>query len=344
MLRTRPHRAHARPPKHLHAAAVVCAVAVGAALGACAAPTPAPPATVAEPLVVEATIPPPPSRPATVAPAPAADPAPLKASAKRMLADSAAIEEFGIRPPGSKEEAGAAAYVADRMRQMGYEVSIEKFKTPDGTSRNVISRLQGADPRRLVLGAHLDSLWSTPGANDDAAGCAVLLEIARITAEEGSPVSIEFVFFGSEEYNKKPPKDHHRGSRYRVSKMSKAERRETVGMISVDVVAWGPRLYSRTMGIGPKTMSDYLLERADDLDIKMSYLQDPGPTGWSDHEPYEKAGIPAAWIERLQDPQYHKAGDTTAHLQSSALAESARLVLSAVRHMDSSVIDRIRPD
>jgi aminopeptidase YwaD len=331
------------------AAVVACAAACVAAAVLCAcAPPIAPPhqVTVETPAVevpaTETPTPPGPSAIETVPPEP--PPKPLAVSAKRMLADTAAIEDFGIRVGGGRAEAGAADYVAGRMRDMGYHVDVEKFPTPGGTSRNLIARLKGSDPRSLVLGAHLDTRSMTPGANDDAAGCAVLLEIARIVTEEGAPTSIEFVFFGSEEYNDGHPRDHHRGSRFRVSKMTRKQRSQTIGMISVDVVAYGRHLYTRTMGIGPMTMSRYLLRRASALDIGLSYSKDPGPTGWSDHEPYEKAGIPAVWIERLQDPKYHTAGDVTEHLQSSALAESARLVLDAVRHLDAAEIARIRPN
>jgi len=344
---------HGGSPSRLRATVAACACCLTAALmAACAAPLPrtpiaaTPPSPVTTPAVdissSEATTPIAPSSPVTVAPEPAAKP--LDVSSKRMLTDIAAIEHFGIRPPGSSAEARAAGYVAGRMRGMGYHVGVERFATPGGTSRNVIARLKGSDPRRLVLGAHLDTRSGTPGANDDAAGCAVLLDIARIAAAEGSPVSIEFVFFGSEEYNDGRSRDHHRGSRYRVSKMTRAQRADTVGMISVDVVAYGSHLHTRTMGIGPLAMSKYLLKRASALDVAMSYLKDPGPTGWSDHEPYEKAGIPAVWIERLQDPKYHTAGDVTAHLQKSALVESARLVLDAVRHMNGRAIGQIRPE
>jgi hypothetical protein len=259
-------------------------------------------------------------------------------SVSRVRADSQAIEDFGPRPVGSAAEKRAADYVAGRLRDMGYEVAIEKFPVPGGTSRNVTARIAGDDPRVLVLGAHLDSKSTTPGGNDDAVGCAIVLEMARTFAKERPPVSIEFTLFGSEEYNDGTPRDHHRGSRYHVRHMTKAQRARTVGMISIDVVGYGGRLYTRTMKIGPMTMSDYLLRRAKALGIGLTYNKDPGPTGWSDHEPYEKAGIPAVWLERLQDPQYHKMGDTTAHLQTSALKIAGRLILDAVRSMDAAEI------
>jgi Iap family predicted aminopeptidase len=256
----------------------------------------------------------------------------------RTLADTLAIERFGRRVPGSAEEKAAADYVARRLRDMGYEVSVEKFPVPGGVSRNVTARLTGEDARVLVLGGHLDSKSTTPGANDNALGCAIVLEMARIFADEKPPVSLEFTLFGAEEYNDGAHKDHHRGSRYHVAHMSKAQRARTIGMISIDVVGYGRDLHTRTMRIGPMTMSDYVLRRAKQLGFKVTYSKDPGPTGWSDHEPYEKAGIPAVWLERLQDPQYHKAGDTTAHLQRSAVGVAGRLVLDAVRSMDAAEV------
>jgi hypothetical protein len=263
---------------------------------------------------------------------------PLAFSVSRVLADTGAIEGFGRRVAGSSEEKAAAEYVARRLRSMGYEVTIEKFDTPGGVSRNVTARVRGADSRVLVLGGHLDSKSVTPGANDNALGCAIVLEMARIFSVEKPPVSLEFTLFGAEEYNDDPPRDHHRGSRYHVAHMTKAQLKRTIGMISIDVVGIGGKLYTRTMGIGPMTMSDYLLRLAKKTGVQLAYNKDPGPTGWSDHEAYEKAGIPAVWLERLQDPQYHKAGDTTAHLRSSAVGIAGNLVLDAIRSLDAAAV------
>jgi Iap family predicted aminopeptidase len=261
----------------------------------------------------------------------------------RILADSHAIDSLGARTVGSPAERKAAEYVAERLREMGYEPVVEEFPVPGGTSRNVIARAKGAVSRVIVLGAHLDSKKGSPGANDDAVGCAILLEAARLLAARPAFPAVELVFFGSEEYNDGKPKDHHRGSRFRVKSMSAEERAKTAGMISVDVIGYGTTFHVRTMGVGPPTMSDYLLAEADRLDVKLTYLKDPGPTGWSDHEPYEKAGIPAAWLERLSDPAYHKAGDVTAHLQREKVREAAQFTLDALYDMGAGELAMLRP-
>jgi Zn-dependent M28 family amino/carboxypeptidase len=224
---------------------------------------------------------------------------------------------------------------------MGYKVTVQKFDVPGGVSRNLVARAVGNDRRVVVISGHLDTRSTTPGANDDAAGCAIVLEIARILAREQPRVSVEFTFFGAEEYNDGAHRDHHRGSRYRVAHLTKAQRANIIGMISLDVVGYGTRLYARTMGVGPRSMSDYLLRIAAKTGVGLKYSKDPGPTGWSDHEPYEKAGIPAVWLERLQDPQYHRMGDTAGHLRSSALSEAGKLVLHALGGLAPAEVRRI---
>ena len=331
----------------LCAALVLCATLL--LLAACTAPrqtgsarpSGAPPTAVV-PTVTPGSVPPTAaSVPTTVATSAPAPPVPLAFSVARTLADTLALERFGRRVAGTAEEKAGADYVARRLRAMGYAVTIEKFAVPGGISRNVTARKRGDDRRVLVLSGHIDSKPTTPGANDNALGCAIVLDMARIFAKETPPVSLEFTLFGAEEYNDGAHKDHHRGSRYHVAHMSKAQRGRTIGMISLDVVGYGAALHTRTMRIGPMTMSDYILRRAKKLGFRVTYSKDPGPTGWSDHEAYEKAGIPAVWLERLQDPQYHKPGDTTAHLQRSAVRIAGRLVLDAVRSMNAVEVARI---
>jgi Zn-dependent M28 family amino/carboxypeptidase len=253
---------------------------------------------------------------------------------QRVLNDSQAIEDFGVRPVGSTAERKATEMVARRFRDMGLTVEVETFPVPGGKSRNLIVRVRGADPRVMVIGAHIDSKHGTPGANDDAVGVALLLEYARLLKADPVFPTVELVVFGSEEYNDGTPKDHHRGSRYRVKHMTAAQRDRTAGMISVDVIGYGRNLHVRTMGVGPRTMSDLMLSVAKRHGVRLTYLKDPGPTGWSDHEPYEKAGIPAVWLERLQDPAYHKMSDTTDHLQPDHVRESGQLVLDVLRGLD----------
>jgi hypothetical protein len=62
----------------------------------------------------------------------------------------------------------------------------------------VASTENAAAPREIILSAHIDSA-DTPGAQDNASGVAVLLELARILPSLNLPFRLRFVFFGAEE-------------------------------------------------------------------------------------------------------------------------------------------------
>src|SRR5690606_17297154 len=75
---------------------------------------------------------------------------------------------------------------------------------PPGWSANVIGEIPGSSrPEEIVLlGAHLDSWDLTPGAQDDGAGVAIVMEAARLIAALPSRPArtLRVVLFANEEF------------------------------------------------------------------------------------------------------------------------------------------------
>jgi Zn-dependent M28 family amino/carboxypeptidase len=88
-------------------------------------------------------------------------------------------------------------------------------------------------------------------------------------------------------------------------------------------------------------MSEILLAQAQASGVEMTFLKDPGVTGWSDHEPYELAGIPAAWIEWSDDPVYHTADDTSDHCDAENIRIAGQLVLDVIRSLDAADLEAL---
>ncbi len=278
--------------------------------------------------------------------APALQPTPLSPQAfdaTNAMVEVRALEAFGVRTAGSEAERQAVDYIAARLSKLGYSaVVIGDVPLPNGrVSHNVSARSDGTSSRMIVLGAHVDSKAPSPGANDNATGCGALLEIARILAQQPVTPRVEFVFFGAEEAIDKDPNHHHFGSRTRVAKLTDAERADIAGMVSVDMIGYGPDFAARTMLRGPRSMADLLLATSKATHAGLTFLKDPGETGWSDHEAYELAGIPAVWIEWRDDPVYHTAKDTSAHIRPEKVRIAGQLVLDVLRGLDEDALEAL---
>lgn len=68
------------------------------------------------------------------------------------------------------------------------------------TACNVIARKNPAAARKIVVGAHIDAYWSTPGASDNASGTVVLLLLAEMLRDYKGGLGIEIAAFNGEDY------------------------------------------------------------------------------------------------------------------------------------------------
>jgi aminopeptidase YwaD len=173
----------------------------------------------------------------------------------------------------------------------------------------------------------MDSWGPSPGANDNASGVGTVLELARDLKDTKLAPTLEFVLFGDEEKIDDNPDHHHYGSRAFVAQMTPEERASLAGVISLDMVAYGNTFTVWTMGKGPQTMRALLKTYAAANDTKLVYKQDTSGIGFSDHEPFELAGFPAAWIEWRLDDTHHTAADDYEHCSRKRVQATGDFVL-----------------
>ncbi len=248
---------------------------------------------------------------------------------------------IGLRVEGTEGEATAARYLASVLEGYGYAPVIQEVPLPNGTfTRNVIAknRIGGETEtgdlggKTLVVGGHYDTKIGTgsPGANDNGSGTVAVLELARCIAENPVGYQVEFVFFGGEEYLVNGTDQHHFGSRYYVNQLSQAERENVYGAIVIDMVGVGSQLYARTMGVGPMDLCDQLMAYAQGAGISLPYMVD---FAYSDHEPFENAGIPAVWLEYKDDPWYHTYQDSYDKINPAYIENTGHLILGFMRSL-----------
>jgi Zn-dependent M28 family amino/carboxypeptidase len=92
-----------------------------------------------------------------------------------------------------------ADYIADEFLASGGRVSVQEYEA-DGLAYKNIVCLFGPDVGpRVVVGAHYDSAYETPGADDNASGVAGLLELGRMLGENPPASTVELVAWTLEE-------------------------------------------------------------------------------------------------------------------------------------------------
>ncbi|MGY1603739.1 M20/M25/M40 family metallo-hydrolase [Geodermatophilus sp. SYSU D00815] len=142
------------------------------------------------------------------------DPAPRDAPADSFSATRAAdhVQRLGAQNhvAGSAENAEVVRYLVDTLSGLGLDTRVQnsvgawQSRTHGAgmaTVRNVVAVLPGSDPTgRLFLVAHHDSAEAGPGASDDGAGVAALLESVRaLTAGPQPRNDVVVVLTDSEE-------------------------------------------------------------------------------------------------------------------------------------------------
>ena len=110
------------------------------------------------------------------------------------------------RSTGSQGHTEAKQYLIDRLStlsvepykgegfEIGYHASGQDYS-------NVVAIIEGKDPdlAPVLLGAHYDAVEGTPGADDNAAAVAILLDIAGKLEPHTFRRSVIFAFFDAEE-------------------------------------------------------------------------------------------------------------------------------------------------
>jgi len=129
----------------------------------------------------------------------------------------------------------ARVYIEQAFRQADYEIQQDVYNVAGRTYRNVVAECRGREERVVVIGAHYDTAPGTPGADDNASGVAVLLELARMLRQFAPAPTIRWIAFTLEE----PPYfgtalmgSHIHASRCR----QRAER--IAGMISLEMTGY----------------------------------------------------------------------------------------------------------
>ncbi len=255
----------------------------------------------------------------------------------------AALTRNGPRVAGSRADRLAAEYAAAQLRSFGYAVRFQTVRLPNGrTTRNVIAERAGRTSQVIVVGAHIDSKWPAPGANDNGSGVATMLELARDVAKAPVAPTVRFVAFGGEESAGRRPTDHHFGSKQYVRSLSRTQRARIQAMVSLDMVGYGSRFTVRNCGWARSSAVSSIRLWSNYIADPVRYERDTSRDGQSDHEAFERVGIPSAWMEWRPDYAWHTRADKYSHIQPNRIRRTGRMMRGWLLKLTPSQVDALR--
>ena len=234
-------------------------------------------------------------------------------------------------------------YLRRQLSQWG-TVTVETVTEGQQTAQNIVLALPGLRSLPpIVIGAHYDAVIGSPGADDNASGLAVLLELARWFATHPPLHPVVLVAFDLEEYGLV-------GSRGMAAQW-RSRRQPIRLMLSLEMLGYRdanpgsqryPARLERLYGdrgdfvalIGNlKTLPDLLtLSRHLRRNVRCEWLPAGLRGKWipdtrrSDHAPFWDAGYRAVMVTdtaNLRNPNYHQLTDTMDTLDLDFLAAIA---------------------
>lgn len=265
----------------------------------------------------------------------------------RAVAHVEALVALGPHPGDSPGAQRAASYLEAQLQAIGARVERVPVGTVDvpaidllgihrrpartqvTTDPDLVVRFGPPGGRALLVMAHYDTVPESPGAIDNAAGVAVVLELARVLAAAPPPIPVMLVLTANEEIGL-------------VGAEALAARRgdEIAFAVALDLIGGRGDLSlngaSRLIGAAELGWLARAADRAG-IVLRAPLAHRVVSRAWpqierSDHGPFTRRGIPAVhFYHRGQDGEwidlaYHSARDIVARVEPRALDEIGRLL------------------
>jgi hypothetical protein len=264
----------------------------------------------------------------------------------------------------------AAEFIAGKLREAGLEPGgdlpgsfFQTWEDRGGVPerkvrlRNVVGVIPGKNSefegQSVVIGAHYDHLglgWPDSreenkgkihyGADDNASGVAVLLELARVLGKNlKAERSVVFVAFTGEEAGK-------RGSRYYLGKQKQYPAKKCIGMLNLDTVGRLGDGKLLVLGAGSASEWAHIFRGAGFVTgVEVGMVSEDLDS--SDQKSFQEVGIPAVQLFSGPNLDYHRPTDTADKIDAAGLlkvASVSREVIEYLANRKEPMNTTLKPD
>jgi Peptidase family M28 len=221
------------------------------------------------------------------------------------------------RQTGSAGARAAGDYLVAQFKAAGFDVQMQDF----GVNRRNIVAKSGTAERYVLIGAHYDGQgMGFPGASDNAAGVAVVLEVARELKSKALPVSIVAIAFDAEEEGLVGSRYYSDHPLYPLDKAQAAIILDTMGRTFIDLSTWTMFV----LGAENSPELAQLVQKRSGSEMLVVGSDLIGPR--SDFAPFALKHVPYLFFSHATHRDYHGPGDTPDRVNYTRLAQDAGLI------------------
>jgi glutaminyl-peptide cyclotransferase len=233
---------------------------------------------------------------------------------------------FGPRPAGSRASRRLAA-------ELRAALPLGSYQGVPGGLRNVVGRVRGTDPSRVVVvGAHYDTkdIPGFVGANDAASGTATVIELARQVKRRPVAPTVVFILFDGEESPRGTPDFEFERRGLRGSKVAAPRYRDAEAMILLDFVG-DRRLRTAREANSDPALWERLRAAAQEVGAGRHFPDETvGPIS-DDHLPFIRQGVPSIDLIDFTFPCFHRTCDDLSAVSEASLDATGETVLRLLR-------------
>ena len=252
------------------------------------------------------------------------------------------LTDFGPRVTGTSECYAAGDYIYNEFESMGLEVSFHNWSYSSHTDRNIEATLYGTNGQAdgiYIICAHYDSVFDSPGADDDGSGVAAVMSAAYIMSQYEFDHTIRFVIFSGEEQGLY-------GS-YKYVEKAYGNGDNITGVLNVDMMGYAETTEGgNKVTIRQNEASIWLTNFIAGVSqlyheyINLEIIPALEPSGYSDHFRFWQFGYDAVqYRESETNPYYHTPEDTIEHMNISYAVKVSKLSLATLAELSELTPD-----
>jgi len=259
------------------------------------------------------------------------------------------LVDFSPRKTGTYGCERAAIYIYEKFVEMGIDTKVynwtsfgNKYNPGVFYGKNIEATLNGNNKKDeiIIFNAHYDSVWISPGADDDGSGVAAVLAAAYVLSKFEFNRTIKFLCFSGEEVGLLGSKVYSKSAYENDDIILLEFNADMIGYAKTDEDEKKVRVYG-TQDV------DWYVDQIENLNIQFDFnfhltrgILAEDRMGGSDYYSFSRYGYEAiAFFEGQWNQNMHTINDNIENMNIPYLTKTSKLIIASIAYLSDMFID-----